>query len=78
LDGSVCYSSETSGPGQIKIGQSGKEFGLDEGILKMKSGERAHFILPPYLAHGLIGDMEKIPARSTIVYDIEIIEIIDF
>jgi FKBP-type peptidyl-prolyl cis-trans isomerase FkpA len=78
LDGTECYSSNNSGPGQIKIGQSGKEFGLDEGILKMRSGEKAHFILPPYLAHGLIGDMEKIPARSTIVYDIEIIEIIDF
>jgi FKBP-type peptidyl-prolyl cis-trans isomerase FkpA len=78
LDGTVCYSSENAEPGEIKIGQSGKEFGLDEGMLKMRKGEKAHFILPPYMAHGLIGDMEKIPARSVIVYDIEILEIIDF
>lgn len=78
LDGTICYTSEKSAPGEIKIGQSGKEFGLDEGLLKMRKGEKAHFILPPHMAHGLIGDMEKIPARSVVVYDIEIIEIIDF
>jgi FKBP-type peptidyl-prolyl cis-trans isomerase len=78
LDGTICYNSDTSGKGKIKIGQSGKEFGLDEGLLMMKIGEKAIFIIPPYLAHGLIGDMEKIPARSTVVYDVEIIDIIEF
>ena len=78
LDGTVCYTSDENGQGKIKIGQSGKEFGLDEGILMMNLGEKGRFILPPFLAHGLIGDLEKIPARSTIVYEIEIVDIIDF
>jgi len=78
LDGTLCYSSDSVGPENIKIGQSGKEFGLDEGMLKMRKGEKAHFILPPHMAHGLIGNMDRIPHRSIIVYDIEILEIIDF
>lgn len=78
LDGTVCYSSEKDGIGQVKIGQSGKESGLEKGLLKMKVGEKAHLILPPYMAHGLIGDMQRIPSRSTIVYDIEVLKVVDF
>jgi len=78
LDGTLCYSSEKDGFAQVKIGQTGKETGLDRGLLKMRIGEKAHLILPPYMAHGLIGDMDRIPSRSTIVYDIEILELIDF
>lgn len=78
LDGTLCYSSEKDGIAQVKIGMTGKEFGLEKGFLMMKSGEKAHFILPPHLAHGLIGDMNKIPSRSTIVYDIQILGIVDF
>ena len=78
LDGTLCYSSDSTGATQVKIGHSGKESGLEEGFLKMRVGEKAHFILPPHLAHGLIGDMNKIPNRSTIVYDVEILKVIDF
>ncbi len=78
LDGTLCYSSERDGSAQVKIGQTGKETGLEKGFLLMRVGEQAHFILPPHMAHGLIGDMERIPSRSTIVYDIEILNLIDF
>ncbi len=78
LDGTLCYSSEKDGVAQVKIGASGKESGLEKGLLMMRTGEKARFILPPHLAFGLIGDMKKIPARSALVYDIEIIEIVDF
>ena len=78
LDGTLCYSSDKDGIAQIKIGNSGKESGLEKGLLMMRTGEKARFILPPHLAFGLIGDMKKIPARSALVYDIEIIEIVDF
>ena len=78
LDGTICYTSDSIGAAQVMIGKSGKESGLEEGLLMMRVGEKAHFILPPYIAHGLIGDMNKIPNRSTIVYDVEILKIIDF
>ncbi len=78
LDGTLCYSSDSTGFGNIKIGQSGKESGLEEGLIMMRAGEKAHFILPPHIAHGLIGNMDRIPHRSTIVYDVEILNVVDF
>ena len=78
LDGTLCYSSDSTGAENIKIGRSGKESGLEEGLLMMRTGEKAHFILPPHTAHGLIGNMDRIPHRSTIVYDVELLNIIDF
>ncbi len=78
LDGTLCYTSDSTGTAQIKIGSSGKETGLEKGLLMMRAGEKAKFILPPHLAYGLIGDMKKIPARSALVYDVEIKEIVDF
>lgn len=75
LDGTLCYSSVTSGPKTFKITQGGVESGLEEGILFMKEGEKARFIMAPHLAYGLIGDGNKIPARSIIIYDVELIRI---
>ncbi len=78
LDGTLCYSSDKDGIAQIKIGSSGNETGLEKGLLMMRKGEKARFILPPHLAYGLIGDMKKIPARSALVYEIEVVDIVDF
>lgn len=75
LDGTVCYSSETSGTLSFKIGKGNVENGIQEGVLLMKEGEKARFILPPYLAHGLVGDDNKIPPRSIIIYDVELLNL---
>ena len=53
----------------------GVESGLEEGILLMKTGGKAKFILPPHLAYGLPGDGKKIPARAILVYDVELLSI---
>lgn len=75
LDGTVCYSSETRGPKTFRISQGGVESGLEEGILMLNTGSKARFIMPPHLAHGLVGDDDKIPPRSIIVYDVELVKI---
>jgi FKBP-type peptidyl-prolyl cis-trans isomerase len=75
LDGKVCYSSDSSGAETFLIDHDEVESGLHEGIKLMREGDRAKFILPSHLAHGLIGDRAKIPARSPIVYDIELIQL---
>ena len=75
LDGSMCYSSETDGPRQFSMGRNQEISGLEQGVAMMKEGERARFIIPPYLAYGLIGDEERIPARSILVYDVELVRI---
>ena len=77
LDGSHCYSSDSLCPKKFRIGKGGVESGLEEGILLLREGDRAKFILPPYMAHGLLGDEKKIPPRAILLYDIELIQISD-
>lgn len=73
LTDEVLYSSEETGPISFKIDQSEVETGLQEGIKRMRVGDKAIFIVPYHLAHGLIGDMNKIPPLETIIMDIHFI-----
>ncbi len=75
LDGSVCYSSDISGPKTFVAGHGNVESGLDQGILMMRQGDKARLILPPFLAWGVPGDRNKIPPRSVIVYELEVINV---
>jgi FKBP-type peptidyl-prolyl cis-trans isomerase len=77
LDGTVCYTSEKDGPKDFLIGQDNVEFGLHEGIKLMRPGDKMRFILPSHLAHGLTGDQSEIPPRSSVIYDIELLELSD-
>lgn len=72
LDGTQCYSSKELGPKEIILGRSEIPAGLNEGLKLMKSGGVAIFIIPPFMAYGLIGDGKKIPPRATVVYNIQI------
>jgi len=74
LDGTVCYSSVDIGPKEIIFGKTELESGLNEGLRLLKPGAEAIFILPPFLAYGLVGDGKKIPPRTIIVYSISIPE----
>lgn len=73
LDGTECYNSSELGPQEIKLGMSELPSGLNEGFKYLRQGSEAIFILPPFLAYGLIGDGRKIPPRSTLVYNIQVI-----
>jgi len=75
LDGDLCYSSAELGQKSFRIGHGGVESGLEEGVLLLRTGDKARFIMPPHLAHGLLGDGDCIPIRSIIVYDVELTEL---
>ncbi len=75
LDGTLCYTSDSLGPKTFKINHANVESGLHQGILLMHEGDKARFILPPYLAHGLLGDQRKIPPRAIIVYFVDLIKL---
>lgn len=75
LSGELIYSSDKEGVKEFLIGKGGVESGLEEGILLMKTGEKARFIIPSHLAHGLLGDLDKIPEKATIVYNIELVNL---
>lgn len=74
LDGTLCYSSADLGPKEVVLGKTELEPGMNEGFRLLKPGAEAIFILPPFLAYGLVGDGEKIPPRTTIVYMVSILE----
>lgn len=75
LDGTLCYTSDSLGAKSFKTGQGGVEAGLEEGVLLLRQGDKARFIMKPFMAHGLLGDMNRIPPRSIIMYDVEIIDV---
>lgn len=77
LDGTLCYSSDSLGIKKFRIGKGSVEKGMEEGILLLKAGDKARFIMPPHLAYGLIGDENKIPPRSIILYEVELIQLSD-
>lgn len=70
LDGTNCYRNDTS---TLVIGYSDARSGVQQALLLMQQGSKAKLIVPPHLGYGLIGDEERIPARSILVYDLEVL-----
>lgn len=75
LSGQTLYSSEEKGPKTFLIGKDNEVTGLHQGIRFLKEGGEAVFIMPYHLAHGLVGDMEKVPMHASLVYHIELLEL---
>ena len=75
LTGELLYSSEKEGYKTFLVSKDGVERGLEEAILKLKKNSEAILILPSHLAHGLLGDGDKIPPKATLIYNIKVIEV---
>jgi FKBP-type peptidyl-prolyl cis-trans isomerase FkpA len=75
LDGKLCYQTENNDTQEFKIDASEIESGIQEGIKLMDIGDKAKFIIPSHLAHGLIGDRDKIPPLTTIIVDLELVSL---
>jgi FKBP-type peptidyl-prolyl cis-trans isomerase len=75
LSGETLYSSKKRGPKSFLIGRDNEVTGLHQGVRYMREGGDAVFILPYHLAHGLLGDMKKVPMHASLVYHIELIDL---
>ena len=75
LNGQLCYSSDSTGNTKFRIGEGKQIRGLEEGVMLMQQGDKAHLILPNHLAFGMIGDNNKIPPGQPVYFDIELISI---
>lgn len=73
-DTTLCYSSKENGQHSFLVGMDNVESGLHEAVKYLHVGDKAYVILPHFAAHGLIGDMNKIPPLSTVLYDIHVID----
>ena len=69
LDGTECYKTEPDEVEEFQIDRAEIETGIQEGVKLLHKGDRVKFIIPSHLAHGLIGDMDKVPPLTPIVVD---------
>jgi peptidylprolyl isomerase len=74
-DGKVFDSSVSRGPITFALGQGRVIKGWDEGISLMKVGGKAQLIVPPNLAYGERGAGGVIPPNSTLVFDVELVDV---
>jgi len=75
IDGTLFDSSvERDEPISFVVGQGQVIPGWDEGMLLLKKGDKARFIIPPQLGYGEM-QLEKIPANSTLIFDTEIVDV---
>ncbi|MDR2963834.1 MAG: FKBP-type peptidyl-prolyl cis-trans isomerase [Bacteroidales bacterium] len=68
LNGTLLYTSDSLGLKNIKVGQGGVESGVEEALRMLTQGDSARLLIPPHLAHGLLGDQQKIPSLAILNY----------
>ncbi|WP_448528628.1 FKBP-type peptidyl-prolyl cis-trans isomerase [Raineya sp.] len=76
LDGKVFDSSlNRKEPLQFVLGMGSVIKGWDEGIALLRKGEKAQLLIPSKLAYGAMGGGETIPPFSTLLFEVELIDI---
>ena len=65
----------TGRPFDFMLGASQVIKGWDEGIVGMKVGGKRQLRIPPDLAYGPAGHPPQIPANSTLIFDVRLVDV---
>jgi cyclophilin family peptidyl-prolyl cis-trans isomerase len=74
-NGEVFDQSVGKQPFDFPLGQGMVIPGWEEGIALLKKGEKATFIIPPYLAYGEQGMPPVIKSNETLIFEVELLGI---
>jgi hypothetical protein len=76
-DGQVFDTSRSQGvPFEFRVGQGQVIKGFDRGIMGMKVGGRRRVTIPYQLGYGVDGMPPRIPPRATLIFDLELVDVI--
>ncbi len=74
-NGNIFDSTRNKNPGNFKVGKGGEVIkGWNEAIPGMKVGEKRRLTIPPKAGYGS-RSQSKIPANSTLIFEVELMEI---
>lgn len=76
LNGAVVEEYTTESPRTWILGKSDVTAGLSEALMMLNKGCKARFILPSHLAYGFSGNGTDIPPRASLLYDLEVVEVL--
>ncbi|WP_271770133.1 peptidylprolyl isomerase [Aquimarina algiphila] len=75
-DGTVFDSSyKRNQPIDFALGVGQVISGWDEGIALLQVGDKARFVIPPYLGYGESGAGGVIPPNATLIFDVELVAV---
>lgn len=73
---SLCNAQELYNDEMILTIGNGNEIpGMHDALKMLRKGEEATFIFPSYLAYGLLGDQNKVPPKSELIYEVKVIDV---
>lgn len=75
LDGTQCYSSDSTGRLQFILGQSDEPSGLQEVLMHLNEGTSAQIIVPSFLGYGLTGDGDCISGNESLLYTVKLVKV---
>lgn len=76
IEGFPLYSSFDQEPLEMIYGEPFDTDGFEEGVGYMRKGGKAQFIVPSHLAFDSIGQGQIIPPYTTMLYEVEIVNIL--
>ena len=62
-------------PITFPVGRGNVIPGWDEGILLLKAGDKARFVIPSHLGYGAQGAGGVIPPNATLIFDVELVKV---